>query len=309
MAQIIRFEIARTNGVFVYPETDLPRVVTERRAESTAEAATIAADREIVDDSTCDPLVVASIADNVQHMRDTLLRAWPSCEPMDTHTVFVRHGEGGSDRISIVSFRERILHDLQKAVSWQIGHADQSMADAGDELIAAYRESDGSEISLERIDQAETRMRQAEARRRLWREVSDGVERPWKYPIIDRHSADECEDRIKDAVGWLYLLCGEPSKTFVAHRLVWSLARIAERAMLNCGERHAKTKNAHARRMIEAQDRAMQMLHAIAVAAYETGTGQTYASNTRAAGIVLADAHHAVAAWIEQRRSRAIAFA
>lgn len=298
MAQIIRFSIDQQTGSFVYPDTGLPPVTTERTADSTAEAAAIASDREIVDDSACDPLVVDSIADNVQRMRDTLLRAWPSCEPMDTHTIFFKDGR----RISIVSFRERLLHDLQKAVSWQIGHADESMSVAGDELVSAYRESDGTEIAIERIDQAETRVRQAEARRRLWREVSEGVERPWTYPIIGTHSATECRDRIKDALGWLYNLCGEPSKTFVAHRLVWAIARMAERAMSNCTTRWNATTNAHARRMIEAQDRAMQMLHELAVAAYQTGTGDSYRSHTVAATHVLASTHHATADWLQGRQ-------
>lgn len=287
MAKIERYTVRQ--DAWVYPESGLPPVETTRNVAELQEATAIAA-AGINDDDDDD------FGSQVMAAIEIMLGAWPACEPMDTTILY--------DGRAIPSFRQRLYDDIVKAVSWQVGHADESFDQARDELLAAYRESDRTEIAIERIEMAETRVQQAEARIRLWRDIADAARDGWRYPAPATTSVDGMNSQLTYAFDCIADLCGNRTHTFVAHRLAWAIARLTERAMKNAGDRHRRATGKRARELIAAQDRAARMLHAAAVIAYERGTGEVYASNTIAGATVLADAHQRIAEWLDARRRK-----
>lgn len=295
MSKIDRYEIAATVlQPFIYERDmaghDLPPI---ERPETTAQAAAELADEphaHDLDDTTDDAVTIA-----VDQLMGELLAAIPTDRALDTSFVF--------DGNRIHSWRVRLAMDFIKAIDWQVGHADEAQTFAADELIAALRGSDGTEIGMQRIEDGERRVRQAERRATLWARARQAAAAKRAYPITPMMSPDGIAIAVRGACLRFQNLLGEPNRIFLAHRMLWALVRTMQRGMDNADRRLEKATSRQAIRDIKTQYRAYELLHDGLAEAYETATGGSTAPMDRREPEKVI--HVAIADWLASSKARA----
>ena len=274
---------------------DLPAPIS---GETTAAAAEIVADQP---DWRYD---LEEVGPAFAHLIEQIVAALPSDRALDTSYLL-------SDGEHIRSWRSRLARDLVQTIDWQVGHADEAESFAADELIAAHRACDETEIALQRIETAETRVRQAEARAIWWREARAAVVARLQatgYPVVHMKSAAGIQDDLALAIREFQNGLGSPTRSFLAHRILWGVVRIADRGIRSVQKRQARAgRSREAARDCAVQARAYTYIREAAAAAYELATGDTITN----AGEKSDDSrrHAETAAWLAENKRRARAFA
>ncbi len=235
-----------------------------------------------------------------------LMAALPSDRALDTSFLLL---DGGH----VLSWRARLGRDLVQIADWQIGHADEAETFAADELLAAHRAFDKTEIAQQRIDTAETRVRQAEARAVHWRKARAGMVDGFRtagYPTTMPTSGFGVADRLALTFRTFQNAMGSPEMAFLAHRMLWSIVRLADRGIASVQRRWKKAQsNREAARDCRAQLRAYALIRDTAAEAYAAATGDAVAFQ---AGRQPADAptlQDEIVAWLAKDRRNARAFA
>lgn len=297
MSAITKYEIATTVlQPFVYERDymggELPAIDDP---ESTVEAAELADDVPHWTDETQDEVVGAA----VRGLLVAILEAVPADRALDTS--YVSYGR------RIPSWRDRLVLDYRQAIEWQIGHSAEAETLAADELIGALRAHVNDELSRRRLEDAETRVRQAERRVTLWGLAHAAVKDFGYYPLPAMASADWIGLQIRDGIRGFQNLLGEPARSFIAHRMLWAIGRFLRRGIVDAHERLEKHgHNRQASRDIRTQIRAYELIEAEICTAYELAGEGSMAQRSRTSQEKV---RAVTAGWLEANKKRARAFA